>query len=54
MALTGNQTRNQVKQVFGALRELIAPPDPPKQPIGFINAEDKGSKRTSSQAKRKT
>ena len=37
-------TRNQLKQVFDALRELMTPPDPPKRPIGFINPEDKGSK----------
>lgn len=46
-------TRNQLKQVFDALRELMTPPDPPKRPIGFINPEDTG-KKTSSQAKRKT
>ena len=46
-------TRNQLKQVFDALRELMRPPDPPKRPIGFISPEDKG-KKTSSQAKRKT
>jgi hypothetical protein len=40
-------TRNQLKQVFDALRELMTPPDPPKRPIGFINPEDKGSKKTS-------
>ena len=39
-------TRNQLKQVFDALRELMTPPDPPKRPIGFINPEDKGSKKT--------
>jgi len=37
-------TRNQLKQVFDALRELMTPPDPPKRPIGFINPEDKGGK----------
>ena len=42
-----HNTRNQLKQVFDALRELMAPPDPPKRPIGFINPEDKGSKKTS-------
>lgn len=46
-------TRNQLKQVFDALRELMTPPDPPKRPIGFIAPEDKG-KKTSSQAKHKT
>jgi ORF6N domain len=40
-------TRNHLKQVFEALRELMTPPDPPKRPIGFINPEDKGSKKTS-------
>ncbi len=37
-------TRNQLKQVFDALRELMAPPDPPKRPIGFVTPEDKGKK----------
>ena len=40
-------TRAQLKKVFDALRELMTPPDPPKRPIGFINPEDKGSKKTS-------
>ena len=46
-------TRKQLKEVFDALRELMTPPDPPKRPIGFINPEDKGSKKTSG-AKGKT
>ena len=33
-------TRNQLKQVFDALRELMTPPDPPKRPIGFVTTED--------------
>ena len=37
-------TRNQLKQVFDALRELMTPPDPPKRPIGFVTTDDKGSK----------
>ena len=37
-------TRNQLKQVFDALRELIALPDPPKLPIGFNDSEDRGKK----------
>ncbi len=37
-------TRNQLKQVFDALRELMTPPDPPKRPIGFVHSDDKGSK----------
>ena len=36
-------TRSQLKQVFDALRELMAPPDPPKRPIGFVTPEDKGN-----------
>jgi hypothetical protein len=35
-------TRNQLKQVFDALRELMTPPDPPKRPIGFVTDQDKG------------
>jgi hypothetical protein len=29
-------TRNQLRQVFEALRELMTPPAPPKRPIGFV------------------
>lgn len=29
-------TRLQLKQVFDALRQLMAPPEPPKRPIGFL------------------
>jgi hypothetical protein len=39
-------TRNQLKQVFDALRELMTPPDPPRRPIGFVTPQEKG-KRTS-------
>ena len=35
-------TRNQLKHVFDALRDLMTPPDPPKRPIGFIAPEDNG------------
>ena len=38
-------TRNQLKQVFDALRELMTPPDPPKRPIGFVTHEDGKDKR---------
>lgn len=48
-----HNTRAQLKKVFDALRELMTPPDPPKRPIGFINPEDKGSKKASG-AKGKT
>ena len=44
--------RNQFKQVFEALRELMTPPDPPKRPIGFINPEDKGKKTSGSGSRR--
>ncbi|WP_457337464.1 ORF6N domain-containing protein [Rhizobacter sp. P5_C2] len=37
-------TRNQLKQVFDALRELMVPPDPPKRPIGFVTPDDKSKK----------
>jgi ORF6N domain len=39
-------TRNQLRQVFEALRELTNPPEPAKRPIGFVTLEDKpkGSK----------
>jgi len=46
-------TRNQLREVFDALRELMTPPDPPKRPIGFISPEDKGSKKTSGRARLK-
>ena len=47
-------TRNQLREVFDALRELMTPPDPPKRPIGFINPEDTGSKKTGGRARLKT
>ncbi|MDP3617150.1 MAG: ORF6N domain-containing protein [Rhodoferax sp.] len=37
-------TRNQLRQLFEALRELTAPPDPPKRPIGFVLQEEVPSK----------
>ena len=37
-------TRNQLKQVFDALRELMTPPDPPKRPIGFVTPDEKNGK----------
>ncbi len=44
-------TRNQLKQVFDALRELMMPPDPPKRPIGFVTHEDKGKKTSGASSK---
>ena len=35
-------------------KRLMAPPDPPKRPIGFINPKDKGSSKKTSGAKGKT
>ena len=37
-------TRNQIKQVFHARRELTTPPEPYKRPIGFVTPENKGTK----------
>ncbi len=37
-------TRNQLKQLIEAVNQLMAPPDPPKRPIGFVNPEDQGKK----------
>ena len=34
------QTRNQFKQVFDALRELMTPPVPPRRPIGFVTPQE--------------
>jgi ORF6N domain len=34
-------TREQLKQVFDALRQLMVPPDSPKRPIGFVTPKDK-------------
>jgi hypothetical protein len=34
-------TRNQLKQVFDALRELMTPPEPHKRPIGFVTPQEK-------------
>jgi hypothetical protein len=44
-------TRNQLRQVFDALRELTTRPDPPKRPIGFVTPEDKKDKPASATAK---
>lgn len=41
-------TRNQLREVFEAIRAIMTPPDPPKRPIGFVTSEDKpkGTKAT--------
>ncbi|MFT7723424.1 MAG: ORF6N domain-containing protein [Roseateles sp.] len=46
-------TRAQLKQVFEALRQLMAPPDPPKRSIGFIEPEDKSASKNASRARAK-
>lgn len=33
-------TRNQLKQVFDALRDLMTPPSPPRRPIGFVTPQE--------------
>ena len=38
-------TRNQLKQVFDTLRELMTPPEPNKRPIGFVTPQDKSTPR---------
>jgi hypothetical protein len=39
-------TRAQLREVFGALRELMAPPEaPPKRPIGFVPPEEQRTKK---------
>lgn len=44
-------TRNQLKQVFDALRELMTPPEPAKRPIGFIAPQDKSKKTQGARGK---
>jgi hypothetical protein len=40
-------TKLQMRQVFEAIRELMAPePEPPKRPIGFVIPEQKRKKKT--------
>jgi hypothetical protein len=34
-------TRAQLKQVFEAIRQLMTPPDLPRQPIGFVREGQK-------------
>lgn len=31
-------TQEQLQQVFDALRQLMAPPDPPRRPMGFVTS----------------
>jgi hypothetical protein len=45
-------TRNQLKQVFDALRDLMTPPDPPKRPIGFVTPDLKVSNKASARKRK--
>ncbi len=47
-------TRNQLRQVFDALRELTVVPDPPKRPIGFVTQEDKPKGAKSARGRKAT
>jgi hypothetical protein len=44
-----SDTRAQVKPVFDALRALMAPPETPKRPIGFVTPKDAGDKKAAQQ-----
>ena len=48
-------TRNQLKQVFETLRELMTPPEPNKRPIGFVHpkeSNDGGKSKAMKKAKK--
>lgn len=48
-----HDTRVQLKQVFDAIRELMAPPEPAsKRPIGFVSPDDLQTKPKAARAKR--
>jgi hypothetical protein len=52
-----SNTRAQLRRLIEAVNQLMAPPDPPKRPIGFITPQDKSSKtsrRKTSGARGKT
>lgn len=40
-------TRNQLREVFEAIRALTMPVDPPKRPIGFVTPQDKPTPKAS-------
>ena len=40
-----HNTRNQLRQIFEALRALTEPPAPPKRPIGFIQPPEQDPSR---------
>ena len=41
-------TRDQLKQFFDALRELITPPNPPKRLMRLVMPENKSKKSSAS------
>jgi hypothetical protein len=43
-------TRNQLKQVFDTLRELMTPPEPHKRSIGFVHSNDAPKPKTEPRA----
>lgn len=45
-------TRNQLRQVFDALRQIMTPPEPTKRPIGFVPPEERKASQ-GGQARRK-
>ena len=47
----GRATRAQLQQVFDALRQLMAPPDPPRRPIGFVAPQEKKTPKAGKQNK---
>ena len=46
-------TRNQLKQVMEALRELMVPPEPHKRPIGFVTPQDTSKPKAVKVARKK-
>jgi hypothetical protein len=45
-------TRAQLRQMFEALRQLMAPPDPPKRPIGFVYPKEQDKPKDKGKAGR--
>lgn len=46
-------TRNQLREVFEAIRALTMSPEPPKRPIGFVTQEEKKTPKASTAIKGK-
>ena len=48
-----DNTRVQLKQIFDAIRELMAPPEPAaKRPMGFVTPEEIPAKPKAAKAKK--